>query len=79
MDRTQLVKETKVLKKKLNKAKTSEIIGESNAIAKVIEMINKVAPTDARVLVTGGNGSGKELVARQIHEKAIAQVLSWLK
>jgi len=70
MDRTQLVKETKVLKKKLNKAKTSEIIGESNAIAKVIEMINKVAPTDARVLVTGGNGSGKELVARQIHEKS---------
>jgi len=70
MDRTQLVKETKVLKKKLSKAKTSEIIGESAAVAKVIEMINKVAPTDARVLVTGGNGSGKELVARQIHEKS---------
>jgi len=57
MDRTQLVKETKVLKKKLSKAKTSEIIGESAAVAKVIEMINKVAPTDERVLVTGGNGS----------------------
>jgi two-component system nitrogen regulation response regulator NtrX len=70
MDRTQLVKETKVLKKKLSKAKTSEIIGESPAVARVIEMINKVAPTDARVLVTGGNGSGKELVARQIHEKS---------
>jgi len=70
MVRTQLVKETKVLKKKLSKAKTSEIIGESAAVAKVIEMINKVAPTDARVLVTGGNGSGKELVARQIHEKS---------
>ncbi len=70
MDRTQLVKETKVLKKKLSKAKTSEIIGESAAVAKVIDMINKVAPTDARVLVTGGNGSGKELVARQIHEKS---------
>jgi two-component system nitrogen regulation response regulator NtrX len=70
MDRTQLVKETKVLKKKLSKAKTSEIIGESAAVARVIEMINKVAPTDARVLVTGGNGSGKELVARQIHEKS---------
>jgi len=70
MDRTQLVKETKVLKKKLSKAKTSEIIGESAAVANVIEMINKVAPTDARVLVTGGNGSGKELVARQIHEKS---------
>jgi len=70
MDRTQLVKETKVLKKKLNKAKTTEIIGQSAAVAKVIEMINKVAPTDARVLVTGGNGSGKELVARQIHEKS---------
>ena len=70
MDRTQLVKETKVLKKKLSKAKTSEIIGESAAVANVIEMINKVAPTDARALVTGGNGSGKELVARQIHEKS---------
>ncbi len=70
MDRTQLVKETKVLKKKLSKAKTSEIIGESAAVVRVVEMINKVAPTDARVLVTGGNGSGKELVARQIHEKS---------
>jgi two-component system nitrogen regulation response regulator NtrX len=70
LDRTELVKETKVLKKKLSKSKTSEIIGESEAIHKVLEMIAKVAPTDARVLVTGGNGSGKELIARQIHEKS---------
>lgn len=67
MDRTELVEETKVLKKKLNKSKTSEIIGESPAIKKVMEVIDKVAPTDARVLINGGNGSGKELVARQIH------------
>ncbi len=70
LDRTELVKETKVLKKKLSKSKTSEIIGDSEAIHKVLEMIAKVAPTDARVLVTGGNGSGKELIARQIHEKS---------
>ncbi len=70
MDRTELVKEAKVLKKKLSKSKTADIIGESEAIQKVLEMINKVAPTDARVLVTGGNGSGKELVARQIHGKS---------
>ncbi|MFM7022321.1 MAG: sigma-54-dependent transcriptional regulator [Flavobacteriales bacterium] len=70
LDRTELVKETKVLKKKLSKSKSTDIIGESTAIKKVIEMIDKVAPTDARVLVTGGNGSGKELIARQIHDKS---------
>ncbi len=70
MDKKELVQETKVLKKKLNKVKSANIIGESKAIQDVINVINKVAATDARVLITGGNGSGKELVARQIHEKS---------
>ena len=70
MDRNKLVEETKVLKKKLNKSKSSEIIGVSKEINSIIELIDKVAPTDARVLITGGNGSGKELVARQIHTKS---------
>ena len=70
MDKKELVQETKVLKKKLNKVKSANIIGESKAIKDVINVIDKVAATDARVLVTGGNGSGKELVARQIHEKS---------
>lgn len=70
MNKKELVQETKVLKKKLNKVKSANIIGESQAIQTVINMIDKVAPTDARVLITGGNGSGKELVARQIHEKS---------
>ena len=70
MNKKELVQETKVLKKKLNKVKSANIIGESQAIQTVINMIDKVASTDARVLITGGNGSGKELVARQIHEKS---------
>lgn len=68
MDKSTLVTETKVLKKKVNK--TYDIVGESKAIAQIKEMIERVAPTDARVLVTGGNGSGKELVARWLHEKS---------
>ncbi len=47
-----------------------EILGESEAIAKIKETIERVAPTDARVLITGANGSGKELVARWLHEKS---------
>lgn len=70
MDRIHLVNETKVLKQKISKVKSSEIIGNSKAIKEIIEMIDRVAPTDARVLITGGNGSGKELVARQLHEKS---------
>jgi DNA-binding NtrC family response regulator len=70
MDRVELVQETKVLKQKISKGKSSEIIGESKAIEQIKEMIERVAPTDARVLITGGNGSGKELVARQLHEKS---------
>jgi two-component system nitrogen regulation response regulator NtrX len=68
MDRSSLVKETKTLKRKIYK--TTEIVGESEPILVIKEMIDKVAPTEARVLITGGNGSGKELVARWIHEKS---------
>ena len=68
LDKTTLVKETKILKQKVTKVQ--EIIGESELIKKVNATIEKVAPTDARVLVTGENGSGKELVARWLHEKS---------
>lgn len=68
MDKSTLVTETKVLKKKVSK--TFDMIGESKAIIQIKEMIERVAPTDARVLITGGNGSGKELVARWLHEKS---------
>jgi len=68
LDKTTLVKETKVLKRKISKVQ--EIIGESEAIQKIKDTIDKVAPTDARVLITGENGSGKELVARWVHEKS---------
>jgi DNA-binding NtrC family response regulator len=70
LDKESFVKEIKTLKRKVSKGKFTEIIGESKSISKIKEMISKVAPTDARVLITGGNGSGKELVARQLHEKS---------
>ncbi len=70
MDQSTLVEETKVLKRKINKAKSSDIIGESAPIQEIKSMIERVAPTDARVLITGGNGSGKELVARQLHQQS---------
>ncbi|MFL5766138.1 MAG: sigma-54-dependent transcriptional regulator [Bacteroidia bacterium] len=68
MDKSTLVTETKVLKKKVSK--TFDMVGQSKAITQIQEMIERVAPTDARVLITGGNGSGKELVARWLHEKS---------
>ena len=68
MDRSVLVAETKTLKRKVYK--TREIIGESESINKIKSLIDKVAPTEARVLITGENGTGKELVARWIHEKS---------
>lgn len=68
LDKNSLVTETKTLKKKISQK--FEIIGNSKALQEVKEMIEKVAPTDARVLITGPNGSGKELVARQLHEKS---------
>lgn len=66
LDKSTLIEETKVLRKKV--AKGSEMVGESAAILRVKDMIARVAPTDARVLITGPNGTGKELVARQLHE-----------
>lgn len=68
IERNNLVVETKVLKRKVSKA--YDMIGASEAILKVKEMIDRVAPTDARVLITGQNGTGKELVARWLHEKS---------
>lgn len=68
LDKSTLQRETKTLKKKISKK--NDMVGESEAIRQVKEMIEKVAPTDARVLVTGPNGSGKELVARWIHESS---------
>ena len=70
LDRETIVKENVTLKRKVSKGKITDIIGESAQILNIKNMINKVAPTDARVLITGGNGSGKELVARQLHEKS---------
>lgn len=70
LDKSSLVSETKVLKKKITKSKTQEIVGNSAGILKIKETIDRIAGTDARVLVTGPNGTGKELVARWIHEKS---------
>jgi two-component system, NtrC family, nitrogen regulation response regulator NtrX len=68
MDKTELVTETRILKRKVTKVR--EITGDSPIISKIKETIERVGPTDARVLVTGSNGTGKELVARWIHEKS---------
>lgn len=68
LDRGTLVKETKVLKKKM--AKTFDMVGESEEMNRIKELIDRVAPTDARILITGENGTGKELVAKWIHEKS---------
>ena len=66
LDRHMLVSETKILKQKISKA--YDIVGNSEVITNIKEMIERVAPTDARVLITGENGTGKELVARWLHE-----------
>lgn len=68
MDKSTLITETKTLKRKVSK--TYEMIGEAPAMKEIKEMIDKVAPTNARVLITGENGTGKELVARWLHEKS---------
>jgi len=68
LDRGTLVTETKVLKRRVSK--TRDILGNSETINKIKETIERVAPTEARVLITGANGSGKELVARWLHEKS---------
>ncbi|OYU96314.1 MAG: Fis family transcriptional regulator [Bacteroidetes bacterium B1(2017)] len=69
IDRKELVIETKVLRRKASK--TRDIIGDSPVIKNILDTIDKVAPTDARVLITGENGTGKELVARWIYEKSL--------
>ena len=66
-EKVSLVKETKILKKKVY---GQEMVGESPALIQVKDMIDKVAPTDARVLIVGSNGTGKELVARNLHQKS---------
>ena len=66
-EKVSLVKETKILKKKVY---GQEMVGESPALVHVMGMIEKVAPTDARVLIVGSNGTGKELVARNLHQKS---------
>jgi DNA-binding NtrC family response regulator len=68
MDKSTLISQTQVLKNKVSKM--YEMVGESDAIKQVKQMIDRVAPTEARVLITGANGTGKELVAHQIHEKS---------
>jgi len=68
MDKSTLITETKVLKQKLSTKQ--EMVGKSEAMKKVREMIDRVAPTDARILITGDNGTGKELVARLLHDKS---------
>ena len=68
LERTKLTSETKTLKKKLATTKGNEMIGGSAALGAVRKAIEKVAPTDARVLITGPNGAGKEMVARQLHQ-----------
>ena len=68
IERQELVTEAKVLKRRVTKVQ--EMVGESFAIGKIKDTIAKVAPTDARILITGENGVGKELVARWIHEKS---------
>lgn len=70
MDKSSLITETKVLKRKVNKKQTQEIVGDSEVIQQIMETIERVAPTDARVLITGSNGTGKELVACWLHEKS---------
>lgn len=67
-DKSTLIQETKTLKKRVYK--TYDIVGESAAITRVKDIIDKVAPTNSRVLITGSNGTGKELVARWLHEKS---------
>ena len=78
-DRLFLVEETKSLKSTVKKFKGSSIIGETEGIVKIKEMIEKVAPSDARVLITGGNGTGKELVARSLHDNSNRRKMAFVE
>ena len=68
LDKSSLLVETKTLRRKVTKVR--DIVGKSEAITKITDTIERVAPTDARILITGENGTGKEMVARWIHEKS---------
>ncbi len=70
MDKSSLITESRTLKQKISIHKTQEMIGDSERMRKIKETIDRVAPTEARILITGQNGTGKELVARWIHEKS---------
>lgn len=78
-DRTVLVEERKVLKKTVQRFKGSSIIGETEEINRIKEMIEKVAPSDARVLITGANGTGKELVARSLHDNSSRKEMNFVE
>ena len=78
-DRTVLFEETKQLKTTVKKFKGSSIIGETPGILKIKEMIEKVAPSDARVLITGGNGTGKELVASSLHDNSNRRKMQFIE
>jgi two-component system nitrogen regulation response regulator NtrX len=78
-DRNHLVQETKILKTTVKKIKGCAIIGETSEIMEIKAMIEKVAPSDARVLITGGNGTGKELVARSLHELSNRSKMSYIE
>ena len=75
-EKVHLVKETKTLKKKVY---GQEMVGESEPIRHIKEMIDKVAPTDARVLIIGSNGTGKELVARNLHQKSRRSTMPYVE
>ncbi len=75
-DKANLVKDNKILKKKVY---GQQMIGESEPICHIREMIDKVAPTDARVLITGSNGSGKELVARSLHQQSTRSAMPYIE
>ncbi|MCB0694450.1 MAG: sigma-54-dependent Fis family transcriptional regulator [Lewinellaceae bacterium] len=70
MDKSSLIVETKALQRKVGKIKTQDMIGHSESIQQIQDTIERVAPTDARILITGENGTGKELVARWAHAKS---------
>ena len=78
-ERVQLVEEKNVLKTTVRKFKGSSIIGETAEVIRIKEMIEKVAPSDARVLITGGNGTGKELVARSLHDNSNRKKMQFIE
>jgi DNA-binding NtrC family response regulator len=78
-ERNNLVVQTEVLKSSIKKLKGSSIIGDSSEINRIKALIDKVAPTDARVLITGSNGTGKELVARSLHDRSVRNKMPFIE